>query len=71
MPADVSTEIGPVAAPLGTVAVICDLVSTTNVAGTPPNFTSTTSTKFNPVMTTDASSRPLVGAKWEMIGPIR
>jgi hypothetical protein len=53
VPPGVVTEIGPVVAPVGTLAVICPSPSTVNVvAGVPLNFTALAFVKFEPEMTT-------------------
>ena len=51
MPNEVVTEMGPVVAPVGTVAAMdVELFTVTVVAATPLNFTDCTLTKFVPVM---------------------
>src|SRR4029453_6849555 len=55
------TEIGPVVAPAGTVAVICESEFTVNVAMVPLNRTALTPVKPTPVMTTEVPITPLVG----------
>src|SRR5947207_3216320 len=52
VPPPAKTEIVPVVAAPGTVAVICEVLSLTNVAEVPPNFTPLTPMKFEPEMTT-------------------
>src|SRR5258708_4923757 len=58
------TLIGPVVAPAGTVAVICDEEFTTGPAeGAPLKATAVTLTKLAPVMTTLLPIPPLLGLK--------
>jgi hypothetical protein len=69
VPPGVVTEIGPVVAPLGTVAVICVAELTVyDVAATPLNLTAVAPVKFVPVMTTDVPTGPLVGVKLVIVG---
>src|SRR5262249_10981864 len=60
---------GPVAAPGGTVAVICvgELITKLTV-GTPPKATALAPEKFVPVITTCVPTGPLVGEKLVMVG---
>ncbi len=58
----------PVVAPAGTVAVICVLLTTVNVAETLPNFTESTPVKFVPVSVTLAPTMPLVGFRLVIVG---
>ena len=55
------TEIGPVVAPAGTVAVICVFEFTVNVALVPLKRTRLTPVKPTPVMTTEVPITPLIG----------
>jgi hypothetical protein len=57
------TEIGPVVAPLGTVAVIWVAEFTVKLAPTPPKATDVAPVKFAPLIDTLAPTCPLVGAK--------
>ena len=68
VPPPVVTEIGPLVTFVGTVAVICVELFTTNVAGVPLNETALTPAKFVPVMVTLAPGPPLVGAKFVIVG---
>jgi hypothetical protein len=68
-PPTVVTVIGPLGAPVGTVAVICMSESTLNEeAGPPPNPTPMTSVKLDPVMVTLVPSPPDWGLKPEIVG---
>jgi hypothetical protein len=69
VPAGVVTEIGPVVAPVGTVAEICVALLTVNVALVPLNFTDVAPVKPVPVIVTDVPTAPLVGVKLVMVGP--
>lgn len=55
------TEIGPVVAPAGTVAVSCVALLTLNDAAVPLNFTALAPVKLVPVTITDVPAAPLVG----------
>jgi hypothetical protein len=55
------TEIGPVVAPAGTMAVICVFEFTVNVALVPLNRTRLAPVKPTPVITTEVPIMPLVG----------
>lgn len=74
IPSLVTTVTGPVTAPAGTAnTVICvgEFTVKLNV-GTPPNSTRCTLTKSLPLMTTWVTPAvPLVGVKFDMIGPGR
>src|SRR5690348_11826248 len=63
------TAIGPVVAPLGTVAVICVAEFTVNVADVPLNFTAVAPVKFVPAIVTDVPTVPLVGLNDVTVGP--
>jgi hypothetical protein len=64
MPPGVVTPIIPVAAPTGTVAVICvDEITVNMTAGMPPNVTDEALLKFEPVMVTDDPIAPFAGLK--------
>ncbi len=62
------TTIGPLIAPVGTVAVICASLSTVKFAHAPPNWTSATFVKPDPVITTVSPTLPLRGEKPETEG---
>ena len=69
LPKPFVTEMNPVAAPLGTTAVICVALSTVNeAAGVPLKATPETSTKFDPVKTTEEPTEALVVLKEEITG---
>jgi hypothetical protein len=68
VPLDVVTEILPVVAPLGTIAVICVSESTLKVESVPLNFTLLAPVKVLPVITTFAPGAPLVGLKLVILG---
>src|SRR6266446_5323544 len=68
MPPGVVTLIVPVAAPVGTVAVICVAELTVNVAVVPLNFTAVAPVNAVPVIVTLAPTAPLVGEKLVMVG---
>src|ERR1044071_2112835 len=68
VPLDVVTEILPVVAPLGTIAVICVSESTLKVESVPLNFTLLAPVKVIPVITTFAPGAPLVGLKLVILG---
>jgi hypothetical protein len=70
VPFGVVTEIGPVVAPEGTVAVICvPAAFTLNPADAPLNLTADASWRFVPLIVTDVPTGPLVGLKLLMVGP--
>jgi hypothetical protein len=68
VPPGVVTQIFPVVAVLGTVAVIFVDEFSVNVAETPLNVTLVAPAKFVPVIVTDAPTGPLVGEKEETVG---
>jgi hypothetical protein len=69
VPPGVVTEISPVVAPLGTVAVTCVAELTVNVVALVPlNVTAVAPVKFVPVITTEMPTEPLVGAKLVIVG---
>ena len=68
VPAGVVTAMGPVVAPAGTVAAICEGLLTLKAALVPLNLTAVAPVKFVPVIVTDAPTGPLVGVKLEMVG---
>jgi len=68
VPAGATTLIGPVVALAGTVAVICALESTWNVARMPLNRTAVAPVKFAPDITTLAPTAPPAGVKPVMRG---
>jgi hypothetical protein len=68
VPPGVVTEILPVVAPLGTVAVICVAVFTVNVADLPLNFTAVAPVRLVPVIVTEVPTGPLVGVKVVIVG---
>jgi hypothetical protein len=61
-------EIGPVVAPVGTVAVTLVSELTLNVAETPLNVTLVAPVKLVPVIVTEVPTGPLVGLKLVMAG---
>jgi len=61
VPSGVVTLIGPVVAPHGAVAVICDDESTVKLDGVPLNLTAVAPEKRLPVMVTTVPTGPLVG----------
>jgi hypothetical protein len=64
VPACAVTEIGPLVAPAGTVAVIEVLLVTVRVAASVPlNFTIAAAPKPVPVIVTDVPTGPLAGEK--------
>jgi len=69
VPAGVVTAIGPVVAPLGTVAVICVAAFTVKVvAATPPKVTAVAPVKFAPRIVTVVPTPPLGGENEEITG---
>jgi hypothetical protein len=68
VPPGVVTEIFPVVAPTGTVAVIFVEEFTVNVADVPLNLTAVAPVKLVPVIVTVAPTGPLVGEKDVMCG---
>jgi len=68
VPPGVVTEIGPVAAPAGTAAVIWAAEFTVKAALVPLNWTDVAPVKLVPVMTTLVPTGPLVGEKPEIVG---
>ena len=69
VPVGVVTEIGPVVAPAGTVALMCVLLVTVNVvAETPLNFTAVAPVKLVPVIVTDVPTGPLAGVNEVIVG---
>jgi hypothetical protein len=68
VPETVVTEMDPVAAVAGTVAVICVAELTVKVAVVPPKLTDDAPVKLVPVMTTDVPGGPLVGANPLIVG---
>lgn len=71
VPPGAVTEIGPVVAPDGTVAVICVALTTVKVAETPLKFTAVAPVKLVPVMVTVGvvPAHALVEVKFVMVGP--
>jgi len=63
VPAVAVTEILPVVAPEGTVAVICVALFRVNVAAVPLKATAEAPAKLVPVITTDVPTGPEVGEK--------
>ena len=63
VPAGFVTVIGPVVAPVGTVAVILVLEFTVKLAATPAKLTAVVPVKLPPVMVTVVPAGPLVGEK--------
>ena len=70
VPSSVVTEMEPVLAPAGTVAVIVPELFTVNVVALPPNETAVAPLKFVPVIVTPDPIPPKVGAKELMAGVI-
>jgi hypothetical protein len=68
VPPAVITEIGPVVAPLGTVAWISDAEINVQLAGVPLNFTEIGEVKFEPRMSTLVPTGPLVGVNEAIVG---
>ena len=68
VPAGVVTEILPVVAPAGTVAVIFVAELTVNVADVPPNLTDVAPVKFVPLIVTDVPTDPLFGENEVIVG---
>ena len=68
VPPGVVTAMGPLAAPLGTVAVICASEFTVNVAAVPLNVTAVAPVKLVPVMVTEVPGGPLVGLNELIVG---
>jgi hypothetical protein len=68
VPPGVVTEILPVVAPVGTVAVICVYETTVNVAETPLNLTFVAPVNAVPVIVTLRPTLPLVGVKAVIVG---
>jgi hypothetical protein len=68
VPLGVTTVIAPVAAPDGTVAVICVAELTVNVAATPPKRTAVALVKFVPVIVIAAPASPESGEKLVIVG---
>ena len=61
MPPGVVTVIGPLVAPLGTVAVTCVSETTVNVAAVPLNVTAVAPVRPEPPIVTLVPACPLVG----------
>src|SRR4051794_8281207 len=68
VPPPVTTEIVPVVAPAGTVAVICELLFPANVAAAPLKLTALTAVKLVPLMTTLLPMLPNAGVKPVIVG---
>jgi hypothetical protein len=68
VPPEVVTEILPVAAPPGTVVVICVSLATVKLAVVPLNFSTVAPVRFVPVTVTLAPASPLVGVKLAIAG---
>jgi hypothetical protein len=71
VPPGAVTEIGPVVAPDGTVAVICVALTTVKAAERPLKLTAVAPVKLVPVMVTVGvvPAHALVGVKFVMVGP--
>lgn len=67
-PFEVTTVIGPVEAPCGTIAVTCASELIVNWADSPLNLTAVVPANPLPVITTDVPGGPLVGLKEAMAG---
>jgi len=70
VPPGVVTEIGPVAAPAGTVAVIWVALITENVAALPLNATAVAPVRFVPLIVTAVPIGPDVGEKLVTVGAL-
>jgi hypothetical protein len=72
VPAEVTTWISPLVAPVGTVVVIWVPVEFTvnGVALTPLNLTRVAPVRFEPLITTDVPTGPVVGENDVMDGPV-
>ena len=68
VPPGVVTLIGPLVAPLGTVAVIWVLVFTVKLAPVPLKATAVAPVKLFPLMVTEVPTDPLLGLKELMVG---
>jgi hypothetical protein len=68
VPPGVVTEIGPVFAPLGTVAVSAVVETMVNLALEPLNLTAVVPPRFVPVIVTDDPALPLGGEKSVIAG---
>src|SRR6266545_193390 len=68
VPPAVVTAIGPVVAPLGTVAVIWASEFTTYAAAVPPNVTEVAPMNAEPSIDTEVPTGPLVGVNDEIVG---
>jgi hypothetical protein len=68
VPAGLMTLIGPLVAPVGTVAVMVVAEFTVKLALVPLNRTALAPVKLVPLIVTLAPAGPLVGAKLEMVG---
>ena len=66
VPEELVTEIGPLVAPLGTVAVIWESETTVNVAEVPLKATRVAPVYWAPLMVTLVPTGPLVGVKEEI-----
>src|SRR3954467_15244209 len=72
VPSEVTTPIGPLVAPSGTVAVICVSESIEKPeALVPLNCTSEAFVKSEPVMIMGVPAAPLAGEKLEIVGAVR
>jgi hypothetical protein len=71
VPAEVVTEIGPVVAPIGTLAftMVAELI-TTALAVTPLNFTTAPEMKLVPLIVTTVPTAPEVGEKLVIVGVV-
>src|SRR3989442_1705909 len=68
VPAEVVTRIGPVVAPLGTLAVIWVFEFTVKVAVVPLKVTAVAPVKLVPLIVTVVPTGPLVGVKELIVG---
>ncbi|HJZ64275.1 MAG TPA: hypothetical protein VKD70_08155 [Candidatus Acidoferrum sp.] len=69
-PCDVTSEILPVTAAVGTIKVTIVALLTENVAETPPTVTEVAPVKFVPVSVTEVPAAPLVGLKLAIVGDV-
>src|ERR1700688_3605798 len=68
VPPGVVTLIGPLPAPAGTVALICDAETTVKTDAVPVNATPVAPLKFVPLTVTDAPTAPLAGLNPDTVG---
>ncbi len=71
LPPLVVTFTLPVVAPVGTVAVICESLTTANVAAVPLNVTAVVCVRPVPLMVTTVPTGPLLGVNVVIVGDTR